>query len=164
MLKKITMSLKLSKLWVCIYGKLILFYLVLLLQDSSTIVTVKVNLHAYTCVDLVEWLAFLHPIWEVPDWNLGLETGYGDWGFSRFYSVPPGEFWDSAFKLGHDHFLPNPFQSIIHATPFRCYTVLVVEKASLNKLQINKQILVFNPCTTLPCTSSLMNFSIVWMR
>jgi len=35
-----------------------------------------------------------------------------------FSSVPPGKFWDSTLKLGHDRFLPNPFQFIIHLSPF----------------------------------------------
>jgi hypothetical protein len=29
-------------------------------------------------------------------------------------SVPPGECRDNTLKLGHNHFLPNPFQFIIH--------------------------------------------------
>jgi hypothetical protein len=38
--------------------------------------------------------------------------------FSRFFSVTPGECRDSTLKLGHDHFLPNPFQFIvIHMSP-----------------------------------------------
>jgi len=31
-----------------------------------------------------------------------------------FSSVPPGECRSSTLKLGHDRFLPNPFQLIIH--------------------------------------------------
>jgi hypothetical protein len=34
--------------------------------------------------------------------------------FSWFSSVAPGECRDGALKLGHDHFLPNPFQFIIY--------------------------------------------------
>jgi hypothetical protein len=36
----------------------------------------------------------------------------------RVSSVPPGKFWDRALKLGHEHFLPNPFQFIIHLSPY----------------------------------------------
>jgi hypothetical protein len=31
----------------------------------------------------VEWVAFLLPIWEIPDSNLGLETDYHDWIFQH---------------------------------------------------------------------------------
>jgi hypothetical protein len=40
---------------------------------------------------VVEWLAFLFRIREVLGSNIGLETGYPDWGFSWFSSVPPGK-------------------------------------------------------------------------
>jgi hypothetical protein len=39
------------------------------------------------------------------------------------------------FKLGHDRFLPKPFQFIIHLSPFPS---MLTEKASVNELQINK--------------------------
>jgi hypothetical protein len=39
-------------------------------------------------------------------------TGSSDWGFSCFFSVPPSQCRDSNLKLGHDRFLPNPFQFI----------------------------------------------------
>jgi hypothetical protein len=56
---------------------------------------------------------------------------------SWFSSLPPGECWDSALKLDHYSFLANPFQ-FIHLSPFiRRYIVLVTEKASQNKIQIN---------------------------
>jgi hypothetical protein len=42
------------------------------------------------------------------------ETGYTDWGVSWFHSVSPGECRDSTSKLGHDRFLPNTFQLILH--------------------------------------------------
>jgi hypothetical protein len=58
-------------------------------------------------------LTLLLRIREVTGSNLGLETGSPDWGFSCFSSVPPSKSWDSAFKLGHDRFLPHPFP-IIH--------------------------------------------------
>jgi hypothetical protein len=46
-------------------------------------------------------------------------TGYPDLGFPWFISVLPGEFRDSTLKLGHDLFLPNPFQFIIiHLLPY----------------------------------------------
>jgi hypothetical protein len=39
---------------------------------------------------VVEWLALLLRIREVPASNLGSETGYPDYGFSLFSSVPQG--------------------------------------------------------------------------
>jgi hypothetical protein len=62
----------------------------------------------------------------------------------RFFVVsliPPGECWDSTRKLGHDRFLPNPFQFIFHISPFlsTLYS-LQYWKKSLNKvkqIQIN---------------------------
>jgi hypothetical protein len=60
---------------------------------------------------------------EAPGSSLGSESGYPDEGFSWFSSVTPGEFKDSTLVLGHDRFLPNPFQLIIrlslfHLTPY----------------------------------------------
>jgi hypothetical protein len=57
---------------------------------------------------------------EVPGLNLGQESGYPDWGFWWFSSVPTGQCRDSTLNLGH-RFLPNPFQfmflaSIFHST------------------------------------------------
>jgi hypothetical protein len=59
---------------------------------------------------------------EVPGSNLSPDTGYPDLGFSWLFSVPPGKFWDITLKLGHDRFLPTPFQLIIHLSSL--YTVL----------------------------------------
>jgi hypothetical protein len=89
---------------------------------------------------VVEWLTLLLCIQEVPGSNLNPETGYPDWGFSWFSSIPTGECQDSALKLGHDCFLLNPFQFIIHLSQYfmQYYIVWVTEKVSLNKLQIPK--------------------------
>jgi hypothetical protein len=38
--------------------------------------------------------------------------------FLWFSSVSPGECWDSPLKLGHNRFLLNSFQFIIHISPF----------------------------------------------
>jgi hypothetical protein len=43
---------------------------------------------------MVEWLALLLYIQEVLGSNLFSETGYPDWGFSWFSSVPPDKFRD----------------------------------------------------------------------
>jgi hypothetical protein len=69
---------------------------------------------------VVEWLKILLRIREVPSSNLVPKNGYTDPGLSWFYSVPPEECRDSALKLGHDRFLPNSFQFIIHLSPIRC--------------------------------------------
>jgi hypothetical protein len=91
---------------------------------------------------VVNWLTLLLPIQKLQGSNLGPETSYPDWGFSWYSSVPSGEFRDSTLKLGHDHFLQNPFHFVIHLSPFYStlytYVVFVSEKASLNKLKINK--------------------------
>jgi len=55
--------------------------------------------------------------------------------FSWFSTVPPRECRDSTLKLGHDRFVPNPFQFIIRLSYHRH---LVIEKASLNKLPTNE--------------------------
>jgi hypothetical protein len=41
------------------------------------------------------------PYWGGPASNLGSQTGWHNWGFSWYSSVPPGECWDSSLKLGH---------------------------------------------------------------
>jgi hypothetical protein len=77
-------------------------------------------------VVVVEWLILLLLIRGFPSSDLGPETGCSDWGFLWFSSILPGECWDSTLKLGHSHFLPNPFQFIIHYHPFiQCYIALV---------------------------------------
>jgi hypothetical protein len=62
---------------------------------------------------VVERLTLLLRIREAPGSSLGSESGYPDGGFSWLSSVPPGEFKDSTLVLGHDRFLPNPFQLIL---------------------------------------------------
>jgi hypothetical protein len=58
----------------------------------------------FTTLDLigpnvvVEWLVLLLCIREVPGSNLGPETGYPDWDFSWFFSVPPEKFRDSTLN------------------------------------------------------------------
>jgi hypothetical protein len=47
---------------------------------------------------MVEWLALLLRILEVPGSNLGPETGHSDWGFSWFSSIPPGKCQDSTLS------------------------------------------------------------------
>jgi hypothetical protein len=72
---------------------------------------------------LEPWRAVLHLdfidscIREVAGSNLSPDTSYPDWGCSWFSSVPPGEYQDSTLELGHDRFLQNPFQFIIHLLP-----------------------------------------------
>jgi hypothetical protein len=60
---------------------------------------------------MLECLTLLFRIQEVSGSNLGLETGYPRSGFSWFSSVLPDKCWDSALKLGHNHFILHPFQS-----------------------------------------------------
>jgi hypothetical protein len=65
---------------------------------------------------VVKWLTFLLRIRKVPGLNLGPETSYSDWGFFVVSSVSPAD-WYNTLKLGHDRFLPHPFQLIIHLSP-----------------------------------------------
>jgi hypothetical protein len=60
------------------------------------------------------------------------------WVFRGFQQYPD-EFRDSTKKLAHEPFLPNPFQFIIHLSPFHSTLYSLRQwKASLNQLQINK--------------------------
>jgi hypothetical protein len=68
-----------------------------------------------------EWLNILASYvgeWGVQGSNLSLETIWPHWGFSWFSLVHLGNCWDSTLKVSHIHFLPNPFQFIIHLSPF----------------------------------------------
>jgi hypothetical protein len=79
----------------------------------------------------VEWLKLLL---RIP------ETGYTDWGFLWFSSVPSGKCCDSNLKLGHDSLLPHPFLFIIYISPLHSTLYNLSHwKALLNKLQTNKQ-------------------------
>jgi hypothetical protein len=60
-------------------------------------------------------------------------TGYLEWSVLWFFSVSPGEFWDSTLKLSHDHFIPHLFQVIIITLSSTLYS-LVTDKASLIKV------------------------------
>jgi hypothetical protein len=51
-----------------------------------------------------------------PGSNLDMEISYSDWDFRGFFSVSPGECRDINLKLRHGHFLPHPFQFIIHTS------------------------------------------------
>jgi hypothetical protein len=59
-------------------------------------------------------LELLLRIREVTDSNLGSDTGYID----EVYLSLSSECRDSTLKLGHDRFLPNTFQFIVHLSPF----------------------------------------------
>jgi hypothetical protein len=68
---------------------------------------------------LVEWLALLLRIREVPDSNLGLATGYADRGSSWFFLSSSIRMLASYLTLGHDRFLSNLFLFvIIHLPPY----------------------------------------------
>jgi hypothetical protein len=100
---------------------------------------------------VVEWLTLLLRIREVPALNLGSETDYNHWCLLWFPSVPPGH--ASTIQFGHERFLPNPLQFIIHLKhyPFiRRYIVLLTEEASLNKLQMNSNETVNSIIETVP--------------
>jgi hypothetical protein len=103
---------------------------VLLVQSESRFQTIQMNV-------VVEWLTLLLRIYENPGSKSQSEDRLPDWGFSWFFSVPPGECRvSSTLILGQDRFLPNPFQFTIHLglPPFHSMLVLVTEKQPLNKL------------------------------
>jgi hypothetical protein len=52
-------------------------------------------------------------IQEVPNSNLGRDNGYSDWNFRGFLQSLQAKR-RALHQLGHDHFLPNYFQYIIH--------------------------------------------------
>jgi hypothetical protein len=64
-------------------------------------------------------VTLLFRILKVPGSNFGTETGYCDEGLCGFpQSLQMNNFWNSSLKLGHDHFFPNPLQSIVHLSPY----------------------------------------------
>jgi hypothetical protein len=106
---------------------------------------------------VVKWLRLQLCIREV----LGSILGPSDrlsWGSSWFYSVPPDKCLDSTLKLGHDRFLPNPFQSIFHLAYHSTLHSLVTEKASLNKLPTNSTIHVLHTATKIPIKDLVNHF------
>jgi hypothetical protein len=88
---------------------------------------------------VVEWLTLLIPIREAPGSSLGSESGYPDGGFSWLSSVSRGEFKDSTLVLGHDRFLPNPFQIIIRLSLFHLTLYSLSYRKCVVKSTSNKQ-------------------------
>jgi hypothetical protein len=66
-----------------------------------------------------------------------LDTGYQDWGFSWYFSVPPSKFQDTTC-LSHDYFLLNPFQFIFESC------VAPIPIAELNNIQEWKLSAIYN--------------------
>jgi hypothetical protein len=87
---------------------------------------------------VVKWLTLVLRIREVPGSNLGQQTGYPDWSFSWFPSVSPGKCCNMYLQLGHDRFLPNPFQVIIHVSYIRRYSFSFSYWNNIVKETINK--------------------------
>jgi len=83
--------------------------------------------------------------------RFGFKSGPGDWlsspSFLWLFSLLPCKWQDSALKLGHDLFLPNPFAIHHHSFIILSSTLysLVTEKASLNKLRTYLHIPLVNP-------------------
>jgi hypothetical protein len=65
----------------------------------------------------VEWLTLLLHIREVPSSSLGWDTGYPNWDFSWFFSVPPSKVRDSALNLATTASVLKSFQFTIHLSP-----------------------------------------------
>jgi hypothetical protein len=76
----------------------------------------------------MSWLTLLLHIWDVLDSNLGLETSCRDWDLSWIFSVPPGKCQNNALKLGHDCFLPNLSQVILHFHPLIWHHIVWVDR------------------------------------
>jgi hypothetical protein len=94
-----------------------------MVQSRFGKVTAKTHHNRYEWNQKTEhrgWVDNMFRIREVHGSNLGLETGYPDWRFSWFSTVLPGTFRNIALNLGHDRFLPRPFQFIIHLFIRRC--------------------------------------------
>jgi hypothetical protein len=85
---------------------------------------------------VVELLTLLLRILEFPGSNLGLDTGYPDWGVSWFSPVPPGNCRDNTLKLVHNRFLRNLLQFIIHLSPFHPTLYRLKERLKINYKQI----------------------------
>jgi hypothetical protein len=60
----------------------------------------------------VEWLPFVIRIREVPDSILGPGDGLSSLRFFKIFLSPSRR--DNTSKLGHNCFLPNPFQNLYH--------------------------------------------------
>jgi hypothetical protein len=73
---------------------------------------------------VLERLALLLRIREVPGLNFGPETGYPDWDSSWFSSVPPD----------NDRFLPQTFEFITHCHSLIRRHIVWILKASFNEL------------------------------
>jgi hypothetical protein len=71
--------------------------------------------------------------------------------FLCFSSDLPDKCWDSTLKSGHDHFLPNPSQFIIHP---------IISEKALNKLQ-NHKVSCDLFVISAPVTASLLLLSYV---
>jgi hypothetical protein len=68
---------------------------------------------------VLTWLTLLHCNWEVSVSNLCPETGHSDTGFTSFSAVTPIVTpIVTPLQLGHNCFLLNPFQFVIHLLDF----------------------------------------------
>jgi hypothetical protein len=65
--------------------------------------------------------------------------------FLCFSSIPPGECRDSTSTLGHDRFLPNPFQFTIHSSAFHSTPYSQSYWKSVVNYTTNKIIVIHNP-------------------
>jgi hypothetical protein len=85
-------------------------------------------------------------------------------GFSWFFSVPSGTIWSSALKLGHDRFLPPPFQFVIQLSHFHS-TLYNLSLKSVIKLQTRDVgIIALHLTATVFRRSSLSSVSKKWPK
>jgi hypothetical protein len=88
---------------------------------------------------VVEWYTLPLHTREAPCSNHSPETNYPDWNCSWFFqSIQANVCILATLKSGHNCFLPNPFQFIIHLSSFHLtlYSMRYF-KVSTNKLQTN---------------------------
>jgi hypothetical protein len=121
---------------------------VLLGIDHLFILTSVTKLSYLLCTRTSEWVACngrggwavnTHAsIWEVQISNLGAKTGYPDWSFPVFSSVPP-EKCGTSLKLGHDCFFLLYLQFIIHVSSFHLTLYSLSYWKIVNKLHNNNR-------------------------
>jgi hypothetical protein len=89
---------------------------------------------------VVEWLTLLLHAREVSGFKYQLEDVLSWLRAFVAPSVPLGKYRDSTFKLGHDRFLLNPFQSIIHSSSFHSTLYSLSYWKSVVKLNTNNKV------------------------
>jgi hypothetical protein len=99
----------------------------------------------------VEDAALFLRIREIPDSDLGLETGYPDWGFTWFSSVPPRKSWVITSNYGmvsSFHMISSHYSLTTYPPP---WSWALLEKPSVAQLLKNFPNFM-DPEGSLPCS------------